>query len=156
VMDGEFVCEDRTGMVRAVGGGNFIILARGVNEALAAAEAATATIAEVPGVILPFPGGVVRSGSKVGSKYGALPASTNEPFCPTLRGAVRSELPDDAGAVLEIVIDGLTETDVATAMRSGIAAACNSGRAGDVLRISAGNYEGKLGKFKFPLRQLLQ
>jgi len=156
VMDGEFVCEESTGMIRAIGGGNFIILARGQDEALAAAEAAVEAISNVPGVILPFPGGVVRSGSKVGSKYKALPASTNDAFCPTLRGAVRSELPRDAGAVLEIVIDGLTEADIRAAMKGGIAAACGAGRKGDVLRITAGNYGGKLGKFHFRLRELVQ
>jgi formylmethanofuran--tetrahydromethanopterin N-formyltransferase len=156
VMDGEFLCEEQTGMVRAIGGGNFIIQARGQDEGLAAAEAAVEAIADIPGVILPFPGGVVRSGSKVGSKYKALPASTNDAYCPTLRGAVRSELSADAGTVLEIVIDGLTEPDIRAAMKSGIAAACSAGRRGSVLRIGAGNYGGKLGQFHFHLHDLMQ
>lgn len=156
VMDGEFLCEEQTGMVRAIGGGNFIIQARGLDEGLAAAEAAVEAIADIPGVILPFPGGVVRSGSKVGSKYKALPASTNDAYCPTLRGAVRSAISADAGTVLEIVIDGLTEPDVRAAMKSGIAAACGAGRRGSVLRIGAGNYGGKLGQFHFHLHDLMQ
>src|SRR6202040_2493298 len=98
VMDGEFVAEETTGMIKAVGGGNFLVLARGQAEALAACEAAIAAMSQVPGVIMPFPGGVVRSGSKVGSRYKALPASTNDAYCPTLRGAVKSELPPEAGA----------------------------------------------------------
>jgi formylmethanofuran--tetrahydromethanopterin N-formyltransferase len=155
VMDGEFLCEETTGMVRAVGGGNFLVLARGQAEALAACDAAITAMSKVPGVIMPFPGGVVRSGSKVGSKYKTLTASTNDAFCPTLRGAVKSELSAEVGAVLEIVIDGLTEADVLNAMRAGIQAACKAGSAGGVLRISAGNYGGKLGKFHFHLHKLL-
>lgn len=156
VMDGEFLCEETTGMVRAVGGGNFLVLARGPAEALAACEAAIAAMSKVPGAIMPFPGGVVRSGSKVGSKYKTLTASTNDPYCPTLRGAVKSELSQDVGAVLEIVIDGLTETDVRNAMRAGIDAACKVGSAGGVLRISAGNYGGKLGQFHFKLHDIVK
>jgi formylmethanofuran--tetrahydromethanopterin N-formyltransferase len=155
VMDGEFLCEETTGMVRAVGGGNFLILAQGQAEALAACEAAIAAMSKVPGAIMPFPGGVVRSGSKVGSKYKALGASTNDAFCPTLRGAVESQLTPDVGAVLEIVIDGLADGDVRNAMRAGIEAVCELGAAGGVRRISAGNYGGKLGQFHFHLRELL-
>jgi formylmethanofuran--tetrahydromethanopterin N-formyltransferase len=155
VMDGEFLCEETTGMVRAVGGGNFLVLARGQAEALAACDAAITAMSKVPGAIMPFPGGVVRSGSKVGSKYKTLTASTNHAFCPTLRGAVRSELSAEVGAVLEIVIDGLTEADVLKAMRAGIQAACKAGLAGGVLRISAGNYGGKLGQFHFRLHDIL-
>ncbi len=156
VMDGEFLCEETTGMVRAVGGGNFLVLARGPAEALAACEAAIAAMSKVPGAIMPFPGGVVRSGSKVGSKYKTLSASTNDAFCPTLRGAVKSELSPDVGAVLEIVIDGLTETDVRKAMRAGIDAACKVGSAGGLLRITAGNYGGKLGQFRFGLHDIVK
>ena len=156
VMDGEFLCEETTGMVRAVGGGNFLVLARGQAEALAACEAAIAAMTKLPGAIMPFPGGLVRSGSKVGSKYRTLPASTNDAFCPTLRGAVKSELSPEVGAVLEIVIDGLTEADVRKAMRAGIEAACKVGSAGGVLRITAGNYGGKLGQFRFGLHDIVK
>ena len=155
VMDGEFLCEETTGMVRAVGGGNFLVLAKGQAEALAACEAAIAAMSKLPGAIMPFPGGVVRSGSKVGSKYKALSASTNDAFCPTLRGTVESQLTPDVGAVLEIVIDGLADGDVRNAMRTGIEAVCELGAAGGVQRISAGNYGGKLGQFHFHLRELL-
>ncbi|HLJ09696.1 MAG TPA: formylmethanofuran--tetrahydromethanopterin N-formyltransferase, partial [Planctomycetaceae bacterium] len=106
VMDGEFVCEDRFGTIKGVAGGNFLILGETQAAALAAAEAAVAAIRSVPGVILPFPGGVVRSGSKVGSKYKKLRASTNDAYCPTLRGSVKSALPDGVNAAYEIVIDG--------------------------------------------------
>lgn len=156
VMDGEFLCEESVGMVRAVGGGNFLVLAKGQAEALEACERAIAAMSRVPGAIMPFPGGVVRSGSKVGSKYKALMASTNEAYCPTLRGAVASQLTPEVGAVLEIVIDGLADTDVRHAMRAGILAACTVGAAGGVQRISAGNYGGKLGQFHFRLHDLLQ
>jgi formylmethanofuran--tetrahydromethanopterin N-formyltransferase len=155
VMDGEFVCEESTGMVKAVGGGNFLVLARGEAQALGACEAAITAMTGLPGVIMPFPGGVVRSGSKVGSKYKALFASTNDAFCPTLRGAVKSELSPEVVCVLEIVIDGLTESDVRNAMRVGINAVCKVGAAGGVLRVSAGNYGGKLGQFHFQLHEVM-
>ncbi len=156
VMDGEFVCEETTGMIKAVGGGNFLVLARGQGEALAACEAAIEAMSKLRGVIMPFPGGVVRSGSKVGSKYKALSASTNDAFCPTLRGAVKSELSPETGAVLEIVIDGLTQGDVRDAMRAGIEAVCKVGAAGGVVRVSAGNYGGKLGQFHFKLHDIMR
>jgi formylmethanofuran--tetrahydromethanopterin N-formyltransferase len=155
VMDGEFLCEETTGMVKAVGGGNFLVLARGQAQALAACEAAIAAMSKVPGAIMPFPGGVVRSGSKVGSKYKALMASTNDAFCPTLRGATQSALTSEVGAVLEIVIDGLTDADVRAAMRVGMQAVCALGAQAGVLRLSAGNYGGKLGQFHYRLREVL-
>jgi formylmethanofuran--tetrahydromethanopterin N-formyltransferase len=155
VMDGEFLCEDTTAMVKAIGGGNFLILAQTQDAALAAVEAAIAAMRKVRNVIMPFPGGVVRSGSKVGSKYKALMASTNDAFCPTLRGATKSELTPDIGCVMEIVIDGLTETDIRAAMRAGLKAVCALGADKGVKRLSAGNYGGKLGQFHFPLREIL-
>lgn len=155
VMDGEFLTEATTGMVKAVGGGNFLILAESQPQALAACEAAIEAMRKIPGVIMPFPGGVVRSGSKVGSKYKALNASTNDAFCPTLKGIVKSELSPEIESVMEIVIDGLTETDIKLAMRAGIEAACGLGAAGGVRRISAGNYGGKLGPFLFHLHEIM-
>jgi formylmethanofuran--tetrahydromethanopterin N-formyltransferase len=155
VMDGEFLCEDNTGMVRAVGGGNFLILARSRAAARAAAERAVAAMRALPNIILPFPGGIVRSGYKIGSKYKGLVASTNDAYCPTLRAETATRLPPEAAAVLEIVIDGLGAADVAAAMRSGIAAACAGGAAEGVLQVTAGNYGGKLGQFRFPLRELM-
>ncbi len=151
VMDGEFLCEDSFGTVKGVAGGNFLILAESQAVALAAAEAATDAIARVPGVILPFPGGVVRSGSKVGSQYKALRASTNDAYCPTLRGAVASALPDGVNAVYELVIDGVDLESVAAATRAGVLAACGPG----VRRISAGNYGGKLGPHHLRLHEVI-
>ncbi len=151
VMDGEFTCEDLFGTVKGVAGGNFLILGASQAEALAAAEAAVAAIRGVPGVILPFPGGIVRSGSKVGSRYKKLRASTNDAYCPTLRGVVPSALPDGVHAVYEIVIDGLDQKAVEEAMRVGVRAACRPG----VRQISAGNYGGNLGPFHLHLHQVL-
>jgi len=151
-MDGEFLCEDSFGTVKGVGGGNFLILGETQALALAAAEAAVEAIRLIPGTIMPFPGGVVRSGSKVGSKYKSLKASTNEAYCPTLRGLVKTELPVGVNAVYEIVIDGLDLASVERAMRVGITAACRPG----VLKITAGNYGGKLGPHHFHLHKLLQ
>lgn len=156
VMDGEFVAQETTGVVKGVGGGNLLLLARDTDAALAAAQGAVAAMKQLRNVIMPFPGGVVRSGSKVGSKYASLGASTNDAFCPSLYGLVaRSELTAETRCVMEIVIDGLTEADVAAAMRVGIAAGVALGAAGGLLRISAGNYGGKLGPFHFHLHQLL-
>ena len=156
VMDGEFVAQETTAIVKAVGGGNLLLLARDTDTALAVAEAAVAAMRKLPNVVMPFPGGVVRSGSKVGSKYPALNASTNDAFCPTLYGLVpKSELTPETRCVMEIVIDGLTEADVATAMRVGMQAGIALGAAGGLLRISAGNYGGKLGPFHFHLHKLL-
>lgn len=156
VMDGEFVAQETTALVKAVGGGNLLLLARDTDAALAGAEAAVEAMRAVAGTIMPFPGGVVRSGSKVGSKYPALMASTNDAFCPALTPlAKRSELDADTRCVMEIVIDGLTEADVAASMRAGIAAIVARGGAAGVTRISAGNYGGKLGPFHFHLHKLI-
>ena len=156
VMDGEFVCEATTGLTKqAVGGGNLLIMGRTAATTQAAAEAAAAAIATVPDVIAPFPGGIVRSGSKVGSKYKGVIASTNDAYCPTLRGAVKSALDDDIGAVLEIVIDGLTSAAVAAAMRAGLAAILRLGPKRGAVRVGAGNYGGKLGPHHYHLRDLL-
>jgi formylmethanofuran--tetrahydromethanopterin N-formyltransferase len=138
-----------------VGGGNFLILAASRGAALEAAEAAVTAIRRLPNIVLPFPGGIVRSGSKIGSKYKGLPASTNDAYCPTLRGVTKSALAPGVESVLEVVIDGLTADDVAAAMRAGIAAACEPGMAPGVLAITAGNYGGKLGKFHFRLREIM-
>src|SRR3984893_465158 len=156
VMDGEFVCEATTGLTKqAVGGGNLLIMGRTAQTTLAAAEAATAAIAKMPDVITPFPGGIVRSGSKVGSKYKGVPASTNHAYCPTLRGAVATALDPDAACVLEIVIDGLTSKAGAAATGAGIAAVTELGPDRGAVRIGAGNYGGKLGPHHYHLRELL-
>jgi formylmethanofuran--tetrahydromethanopterin N-formyltransferase len=156
VMDGEFVAQETTAVVKCVGGGNLLLMCRDTDTALAVAEAAVAAMKALPNVIMPFPGGVVRSGSKVGSKYAALSASTNDAFCPSLHGlAARSEITPQTRCVMEIVIDGLTEADVGAAMRAGMRAGIAIGAAGGLLRISAGNYGGKLGPFHFHLRKLL-
>jgi len=154
VMDGEFLVQERFGVQRAIGGGNFLILATNQDAALTAAEAAVDAMRKTRGIILPFPGGIVRAGSKVGAKhYKKMMASTNDAFCPTLRGrtGVSSELPDGVNAVLEIVVDGLDRPAIETALRAGIDAACRPG----VVEISAGNYGGKLGKHHFQLHPLL-
>ncbi len=156
VMDGEFVAQETTALIKGVGGGNLLLLARDTDSALAAASSAVAAMRRLPNVILPFPGGVVRSGSKVGSKYAALSALTNHAFCPGLVGLVDdSELTPETRCVLEIVIDGLSGADVGAAMRAGLQAGIALGSARGLLRISAGNYGGKLGPFHFHLHKLL-
>jgi formylmethanofuran--tetrahydromethanopterin N-formyltransferase len=156
VMDGEFLCEATTGLSRdGVGGGNLLIMGKSAAATLQAAEAAVKAIRAVPDVIMPFPGGIARSGSKVGSKYKTLRASTNDAYCPTLRGAVTSALDPDVACILEIVIDGLSPRAVAGAMRAGLAALLRRGAARGVVRVSAGNYGGKLGPHHFRLKELL-
>jgi len=155
VMDGEFLCEDYAYLTKAVGGGNLLILARARAAAVAAAERAVEAMRKIEGVIMPFPGGVVRSGSKVGSKYKSLIASSNDAFCPTLKGLTESKLTPDIEAVLEIVIDGLTSDAVAAAMKAGMVAICEMGAEAGIAGISAGNYGGKLGQFNFHLHRIL-
>jgi formylmethanofuran--tetrahydromethanopterin N-formyltransferase len=152
VMEGEFLVEETFGMQKGVGGGNFLILAEDAAAALGAAEAAAAAIANHAGVILPFPGGVVRSGSKVGSKrYKKMIATTNDAYCPTLRAVTESRLPEGVNSVLEIVLDGTDAPAIEAAMRVGINAACQPG----VKTITAGNYGGKLGPHHFYLRRIM-
>jgi len=152
VMDGEFLVDDIFKTKEAVGGGNILILAKDQNTALKAAKSAVNTMRKVPNVILPFPNGVVRSGSKVGSKYKALIASTNDAYCPTLSSVVeKTEVDTNINSVLEIVIDGLTLKDVEEAMRVGIKAAIKPG----IKKISAGNYGGGLGQYQIQLHKLL-
>jgi formylmethanofuran--tetrahydromethanopterin N-formyltransferase len=152
-MDGEFLVDDRFGIQPAVGGGNILILGRDQAVTLRAAEAAVSAMRGTPGAILPFPGGVVRSGSKPKSRYSFLFASTNDSYCPTLRSvAPESQIPEGVGCVLEIVIDGLDLAAVETAMRQGMHAAAAAG----AMQISAGNYGGGLGQFQIALRPLLE
>jgi formylmethanofuran--tetrahydromethanopterin N-formyltransferase len=152
VMEGEFLVEETFGMQKGVGGGNFLILAEDADHALEAAEAAVDAMTNQPGVILPFPGGVVRSGSKVGSKrYKSMIATTNDAFSPTLRAVTASQVPEGVNSVLEIVLDGTDGPSIEAAMRAGIRAACRPG----VRSISAGNYGGKLGPHHFHLRRIM-
>ena len=152
VMEGEFLVQERFGVVEGVAGGNIIMLGRDVESALRAAEAAASAMRSVEGVIMPFPGGIARSGSKVGSRYSALPASTNHVLCPTLRGQVDdSDVPPDVEAVFEIVIDGLALEPVREAMRVGLVAAAEAGAS----HVTAGNYGGNLGPHHIHLRELM-
>ena len=153
VMDGEFVVDERFGLQDAVGGGNILILGKNQKTTLKAATAATKAMREIDGVILPFPNGVVRSGSKVGSKYKALIASSNDAYCPTLRAVTNESLvPEGVNCVLEIVIDGLSEEAVADAMRVGLHAAAKPG----IKQLSAGNYGGNLGQYHLHLNKILE
>ena len=151
VMDGEFLVCDTVGVEKGVAGGNLIIQSIKQADGLAAVRRATEAIWRLPGVITPFPGGCARSGSKVGSRYKGLVASTSDSYCPTLRGRVESKLHPSANCAYEIVVDGTSEKAVAGAMTAAMHAAAGAG----IVAITAGNYGGKLGKFQFHLRQLL-
>jgi len=150
VMDGEFLVEDTVAVAKGIAGGNIILQAVSPGVALASARRASEAIGKLEGVMTPFPGGVVRSGSKVGSRYKGLVASTNDTLCPTPRSRVETELVEGANCCYEIVIDGTDETAVAAAMATALEAASGEG----VLAIGAGNYGGKLGKFHFRLHEL--
>ena len=156
VMDGEFLCEEMTARVPAIGGGNFLVLSKNRKSCLEACEIAVNSIKDLPNVITPFPGGVVRSGSKVGSKYKALIASTNDAFCPTLRSLTNSMLAKDVNCVMEIVINGLSSEDISLATRRCIDSISRSKIKKDIVSISAGNYGGKLGQYHFHLRKIMK
>ena len=152
IMSGDFLVESEFGFKEGVAGGNFFILAKDQVAGLEAAQLAVAAVSNIVGVITPFPGGIVASGSKVGSnKYSFLPASTNEKMCVTLKDEVDSDIRADANSVFEIVIDGVDEESVKAAMKAGIQAAC---AVDGVLEISAGNFEGKLGSHIINLHDL--
>ena len=151
VMEGEFLVEEKAGTGKGVAGGNFIIQAKDAQSGLNAARRASEAIKNCHGVIAPFPGGVVGSGSKVGSQYAGLVASTSDAYCPTLRGRVQSKLHADANCCYEIVLDGIDADAVRNAMVTGINAAIGDG----VVCITAGNYDGKLGQHHFRLREIL-
>jgi len=154
-MEGEFMVESRFGAWKAVAGGLFIIMAESRKAGLQAAEQSVDAIKEkVNGVILPFPGGICRSGSKVGSKKYKLNASTNDPFCPKLKKLVPdSRVPDNVNNVYEIVINGLNLGIVKRGISEGIKAAV---RVPGVVKISADNFGGKLGPFRAYLKEILQ
>ncbi len=151
VMEGEFLIDDLFGIKPAIGGGNLIIFGSRKSTTLRASMSAANAMREVAGVFLPFPQGLVRSGSKVGSKYKGLIASTNDVYCPTLRARIdNSVVPENVEAVYEIVVDGLSEAAIKESMRRGIQAAAEKG----ALMITAGNYGGNLGKYKFNLHEI--
>ena len=154
-MEGEFVIEDKTSVTSGIGGGNILIIGTSNKEVLKAGEAAVKEMKKIDNIILPFPGGIVRSGSKVGSKYKNLIASTNDAYCPTLKGITKTNLDKDIECVLEIVVDGINEKDIALAMKKGISIICEKFNKG-IKSISAGNYGGKLGPFHFHLRDIMK
>ena len=155
-MEGEYVGEERFGAVAGIAGGNFLVMGRDRKAALSGAEAAADAIAGTKGVITSFPGGIVASGSKVGCRNYRfpMPASTNHPFCPTLRGRIEGSLvPDGVRSIYEIVINGVDEGTVKGAMKKGIEAATGTGK---VLFIGASNFDGRLGPYRFFLRDLFR
>lgn len=153
VMEGEFIVQSIAKVGKGIAGGNFLIIGKDQDSTLEAAQKAIEAVKDLPNVITPFPGGIVRSGSKVGSKYSFLNASTNEPLCPTLRGKIdNSLLREGDKCVYEIIFDGATEEAIKTAMKVGIHAAV---KIPGVNRISAGNYGGNLGKFQYNLHEIL-
>jgi formylmethanofuran--tetrahydromethanopterin N-formyltransferase len=153
VMEGEFIVESRFGVKRGVAGGNFLILAENIEAGLTAAQAAANAIQKVDNVVLTFPGGVCRSGSKIGSMKYKLGASTNHTFCPTLKNITEdSKIPEGVNSVFELVINGLDLKSVQRAVAEGITSAISNP---GVVKITAANYGGKLGRFKAVLKEVL-
>jgi formylmethanofuran--tetrahydromethanopterin N-formyltransferase len=153
VMEGEFLAEAKFGAVRAVAGGNFLVMGENEDVTLEASERAVEAILKIPGVITPFPGGLCRSGSKVGSTYPFLRASTNTPFCPAIKHSFSdSQVPEGCNSVLEVVLNGLDESSVMKAMAAGIRAATE---VEGIKWITAVNFGGKLGKFQMGLKDSL-
>jgi formylmethanofuran--tetrahydromethanopterin N-formyltransferase len=154
-MGGEFICEEEYGVVKGVAGGNFFVMSDNQMSALVGAEAAVEAIDGLEGSITSFPGGIVASGSKVGSnKYKFMTASTNEAYCPSIKAKVpNTKVPEGINHIFEIVIDGIDVKSVSIAMREGIEAACG---VPGVKMISAGNYGGKLGPYQIKLHDLFK
>jgi formylmethanofuran--tetrahydromethanopterin N-formyltransferase len=152
VMDGEFFVERSAGVGHGIAGGNIILQAEAHAVGLAAALRAAGAARSIHGVITPFPRGVCRSGSKVGSQYKRLVASTHDAYCPTLRGRVTSQLVDRAICAYEIVMNGVDLDSVSIAMRTAIESAAGDG----VLAIGGGSYAGRLGKIRIGLHQLFE
>ncbi len=156
IMEGDYIGEERFGIVRGIAGGNFLVMGGDQQSALLGAEAATDTIAGMKGVITSFAGGIVASGSKVGGTnyHFPLPASTSHQWCPTLREKVfDSKVPDGVVSIYEIVINGIDEKSIRAAMKAGIHAATETGR---ISFIGASNFEEKLGHYKFHLHDLFR
>jgi formylmethanofuran--tetrahydromethanopterin N-formyltransferase len=153
VMEGEFLVEEKFGAKKAVAGGNFLLMGGTEAATLEASERAIDAIHTVPYVITPFPGGLCRSGSKVGSTYAFLKASTNTPFCPAIKHTFpKSQVPDGVNSVIEVVLNGLDEESVKRAMAAGIRAATE---VEGLKRVTAVNFGGKLGKYQIGLREAL-
>jgi len=156
VMEGEYVGEERFGTVKGIAGGNFLVMGKDRESALAGAEAAMEKITGMHGVITSFPGGIIRSGSKVGCKNYRfpMPASTSHRWCPTLKDRIGDSLvPDGVGSVYEIVLNGVDVAAVKAALRAGILAAIETGT---VMYIGASNFDGKLGQYRIGLHELLR
>jgi len=154
VMEGEFIIEDKFGVRKGVAGGNFIIMADSQLSGLEAAEKAVDAMGAVEGVVLTFPGGICRSGSKVGSMKYKLPASTNHFFCPALRAALPdSQVPQGVQSVYELVFNGIDSDVVKRATGVGISAAA---RVPGVVKITAVNFGGKLGPYQIQLVDALK
>jgi len=156
IMEGNYIGEERFGTVKGIAGGNFLVMGKNQMSALSGIEAAVDAIAGLNGVITSFAGGIVASGSKLGSKNYRfpLPASTNHVWCPTLKGKIGdSNVPEGVGSVYEIVMNGINENHIRAAMKAGILAATETGR---VMFIGASNFEGKLGQYRFYLHDLFR
>jgi formylmethanofuran--tetrahydromethanopterin N-formyltransferase len=147
----DFVIERHLGYAHGVTGGNFWVLCQTKDALRKAGEKALQAIHRVPGVVTPFD--VCSAGSKPETHYPLIGPTTNHQYCPSLKQKLgaESKVPEGVNYIPEIVINGTSLDAVKQAMKLGIEAAR---QVEGVVGISAGNYEGKLGKFKINLREL--
>ncbi|MEM2028741.1 MAG: formylmethanofuran--tetrahydromethanopterin N-formyltransferase [Candidatus Bathyarchaeia archaeon] len=153
IMVPDFKIERFLGYGRGVMGGNFWYMCRTKRAVLEAGRKALRAISQIESVVTPF--NICAAGSKPETKFPQIGPTTNHPYCPSLKSRLRSEskVPEGVRYIPEIVINGLTLDSVQEAMRAGIRAAMS---VKGVVRISAGNYGGKLGKYIISLREIMR
>ena len=151
LMASDFRIERYLGYGRGVMGGNFWYMCKTKEAVMEAGRKALDAIGQVEGTITPFD--ICSAGSKPETKFPWIGPTTNHPYCPSLKKqlAKESKVPEGVNYIPEIVINGASIDAVKEAIKAGI----NTAREVDgVLRISAGNYGGKLGKYKIYLKEL--
>jgi len=147
----DFIIERYLNYAHGVMGANFWIMCKTKGAVKEAGEKALQAINKIKGVITPFD--VCSAGSKPETRYPWIGPTTNHPYCPSLKRKLgkTSKVPKNVTYIPEIVINGTSLQAVKKAMKAGIKAALD---VNGVVKISAGNYGGKLGDYKVYLREL--
>jgi len=151
IMVPDFKIERYLGYGRGVTGGNFWYMCETKKAVLEAGREALKAIGKIEGVITPFD--ICSAGSKAETKFPHIGPTTNHPYCPSLKDRLgeESKVPEGVNYIPEIVINGVTLKAVKEAMKAGIEAVS---KVDGVVKVSAGNYGGKLGDYKIFLREL--
>jgi formylmethanofuran--tetrahydromethanopterin N-formyltransferase len=151
IMVPDFLIERYVGYARGIAGGNFWYMCKTRRQVVDIGKKALEAIHEVDGVTTPFD--VCSAGSKTETRFPLIGPTTNHPYCPSLKRKLREEskVPEGVNFIPEIVINGISMDAVRKAMKTGIEAAMS---VDGVVRISAGNYGGKLGDYKIYLKEL--